>query len=159
MIGTLEPAYAITRFVSPDESTVADKADYHKFNVPVELNPVSEKILFLEGLKKIEPNWDGYNAKTPEEQTVDNAILFIQLLPVDRQKALFTDELNLTPYGTVTLEWKAKGVNFLSIEIGKSKIGYLSETEDGENPFKESIDFDNHQIPEDVLRVFEKVFV
>lgn len=159
MKGTLEPPYAITHFVSKQEREDQNTMNLLKFIAPVELNPLSETINILSSFKKIGQNWDGYQAKSPEEITVDNAAYFVKLLPTPYQKALYSDELGLTPYGTVTLEWKAKGENFISVEIGRSKIGYLSETEDGENPFKESIDFDNRQIPEDILQVFKKVFV
>ncbi len=155
----LEPEFTITHFVSNHDDESHKIPNDQNYFMPVELNPLSETFLLLLKFKNVSANWDGHNAKSPDTRTIDNAKRFIEILPYKYQKALYTDELGLTPYGTVTLDWKAMAGNFLSIEIGKSKIGFLSETEDGENPFKESIDFDNQTIPVDVLQVFEKIFV
>ena len=159
MTESMNPAYAVTRFVSKETDDSQDVLRINHLLTPIELNPLHETLEILSRLKTLESNWDGYNAKTPEEKTIDNAREFVKLLPTPYQKALYSDELNLTPYGTVTLEWKAKKGNFVSVEIGRSKIGYLSETEDGENPFNEAIYFNSNEIPEEFIQVFKKVFV
>ena len=150
--------YALSHIVSKQSDIDQDTFKLYQFLQPVELNPIKETLFTLDSFKKAGDNWDGYNAKKPEERTVENAKLFIQLLPLNFQKSLFSDELSLTPYGTVILDWKARNDNHLSVEIGLNAIGYFSETDDNEDPFSESIDFSGQEVPLEVLEVFEKVF-
>lgn len=129
-----------------------------KYLQPVELNPLHEKITFLNQFRRIESNWDGYGAKAPNQNTIRNAITFLSDLPAAYQKMLNIEEVNITPYGTIVMEWYRDENHFVSIEIGNSKIGYLSETPDGENPYAESIEFNPNAIPQQILPLFIKIF-
>ena len=68
------------------------------------------------------------------------------------------EEIFITPYGTITLDWDFNTKNSISIEIGKTKIGFLSETEDGENPYDEAINFEPKNLPNSILEAFDKIF-
>lgn len=125
---------------------------------PVELNPLNDKLTFLKQFRKVQNNWDGYGAKAPSENVIKNAMEFLSILPAWYQKMLNVEEVNITPYGTVVMEWYKDQSHFISIEVGNSKIGFLSETPDGENPLEQSIDFIPNEIPAQVLPIFTKVF-
>lgn len=125
---------------------------------PVELNPASEQERFLRQLSKIPCNWDGYEAIPPSKQVVNNAINFLENLPESYKKILNLDEINITPYGTIVMEWYNSYNNFLSIEIGKTKLGFISNTPDGTNPFLESTEFNPNEIDEKIFEIFIKIF-
>lgn len=129
-----------------------------KYLNPVELNPVENKLMYINQFKQISENWDGYGASAPSLLTINNAINFLKLLPLYYQKLLNHDEIGITPYGTIVLEWFNDKNNFVSIEVGKSKIGFFSETPDRENPLEQSLEFTPNEIPHQVLLVFNKVF-
>ncbi len=150
-------SYAIinTRLIQYGNSQMISIVPFLK---PVELNPLEDKINFINTFYKILDNWDGYGAKAPNQNAINNAISFIKLLPSGYQKLLNVDEVNITPYGTIVLEWYSENNNFVSIEIGNSKIGFFSETPDGENPLEQSIEFISNEIPNKILPVFSKVF-
>lgn len=125
---------------------------------PVELNPISEKITYLYHFRQLGDNWDGYGAKRPSDLALDNTVKFLKMLPFNYQKILSVDELNITPYGTVVMEWTKDQQHFISIEIGKSKVGFFSETQDGENPFAHSIEITPNEVSKQILPALNKVF-
>jgi len=125
---------------------------------PVELSPLNDKLTYLNQFSKVQNNWDGYGAKTPNENAIKNAMNFLRLLPAGYQKMLNLEEVNITPYGTIVMEWYKDEKHFISIEIGNSKIGFFSETPDGENPLEQSIEFTSNEVPHQVIPVFTKVF-
>lgn len=131
---------------------------YYEFLSPVELSPLNDKIIFLNKIREIKDNWDGYGAKAPNPRAINNAITFMELLPPAYQKMLNIEDISFSPYGTIILEWQKNEDNFISIEIGNSKIGYLSETPDKINPYSESIEFTLNEIPKEIFPVFTKVF-
>lgn len=129
-----------------------------KYLKPVELNPLDDKLLYLSQFNRISDNWDGYGAKAPNKIAISNAMNFLKLLPSNYQKLLNLDEVSITPYGTIVLEWFNDEKHFVSIEIGNSKIGFFSETPDGENPLEQSLEFSPNEVPQRVIPVLSKVF-
>lgn len=133
-------------------------ANWDVFKHPIELNPLSDKIYFLNQIQRIQENWDGYGAKAPVQATIENAIRLLKYLPNEYQKMLNTDELSITPYGTVTMDWAKNENSYISIEIGSTKIGFFSKTLDKSNPYKEKLDLVPNAISDEILPVFFKVF-
>ena len=92
------------------------------------------------------------------KNVIENAVAFLEMLPFEHQKALNIYEIRPTSYGTIVLEWTGGKDSFVSIEIGKSQIGYFSETPDGENPFIRNIEFLKNEIPSSILNTLNKIF-
>lgn len=125
---------------------------------PIELNPLDDKLYYLNQFNNISDNWDGYGAKAPHQNAIKNAIGFLKILPSGYQKLLNIEEVNITPYGTIVMEWFKDDNNYISIEIGSSKIGFFSETPDGENPLAHSLEFTQNEVPHQILPTFKKVY-
>ena len=155
-------AFFDTSSFSTIEARRKQSGNHQTFSIqylkPVELNPLGDKLTYLNQFRKVQNNWDGYGAKAPNENAISNAMNFLKLLPPSYQKMLNLDEVNITPYGTVVMEWYKDESHFVSIEIGYTKIGFFSETPDGENPLEQSIEFTSNEVPPQVIPVFSKVF-
>lgn len=133
--------------------------EYAQITAPVELNPLKDLINYINNFKNVKDNWDGMGAITPSVDTITNTISFLKLLPIHFQKILNTDDIEITPYGTIVLEWKNTAKYLISVELGKTKIGYFSKTSDGKDPYVNSLDFDpNDSIPSKILDTFQMVF-
>jgi len=162
----MNPPIDIAIYDTSSYSTIEEKRrqygitdiSYIQYLKPIELNPLYDKLIYMNQFKKVGDNWDGYGAKAPSEMAIKNAISFLKLLPAGYQKMLNLDEVNITPYGTVVMEWYKDENHFLSIEVGNSKIGFFSETPDGENPLEQSIQFISNEVPQQVIPVFKKIF-
>lgn len=151
----------ISELIRPATVSNIGESDAYTINIymtPVELNPINDKLTYICQFKYLQDNWDGYNAKSPSEITIHNALNFIKMLPVNFQKTLNEEEIELSPYGTIILDWQKDDFNNISIEIGKSQIGFLSETEDGKSPYNESIPFDNKELPKAITEALQSLF-
>lgn len=134
------------------------KRSLQVFIKPVEFNPLFEKTNLLKRFLNVGENWDGYGAKAPRSLVINNAINFIGALPFNYQKTLNLEEINLTPYGTVVMEWFRDQNNYISFEIGATKIGYLTETLNGENPYSEGEEITTDEVSGTILEIFKTVF-
>lgn len=131
---------------------------YKAYLTPVELNPVNETIQLIQQLSKVGENWDGYDAKAPDLKIIENAVYFLNSLPSYYQKMLNISDISLTPYGTVVLEWYKNDLHYVSIEIGATKLGLISETATGENPYFDGIEIFSNEAINKILPVFYQVF-
>lgn len=104
----------------------------------------------INDFQQVQDNWDGFGALKPLSDTIANAKLVLENVPDKFLKLLNTDDLSLTPYGTVVLDFEDNANNELSIEIGKDEIGLCGDIQ-GEEIIINSIPFydfgnviDNH---------------
>lgn len=98
-------------------------------------------------------NWDNYGAIKPEEKVIRNCFGFLRNLPERYLSNLSKEDLSITPYGTIVLDWEDKN-KLLSIEIGNDSLGYFTELNDTENLSSEAIKYDQDEIPSEVVKAF-----
>jgi len=112
---------------------------------------------YINLFKNIPENWDGFGAKSPNQIVIDNTINFIKLIPSEYQEMLNIDNVIISPYGTIIIDLLNNDY-FISIEIGMSKIGFFSETPDGENPYEQNIELKTNEIPHQIISTLYKIF-
>lgn len=131
----------------------------HEIDKPVSYDPAKEIYKNIQTFLSLPDNWDGYGAIAPEFKTVINSNTFINQVPENYLNCFATEDISLTPYGTVILEWhNEQNQSVISFEIGNSEIGYYSETEDRDNPSSRGIKIDILNFNNAILPLFYKVF-
>jgi hypothetical protein len=88
--------------------------------------------------KWLDDNWDGYGALKVSKEVLANAYAFLMTLINDGFDLKDFNEEFITPtqYGTITFDFYENNKplcadNFVSVEIGKSKIGWFTHFEHG----------------------------
>lgn len=61
----------------------------------------------------------------------------------------------MTPYGTVVLDFQNLKKDFISVEIGKEKIGFFTEFISGPNYRSEGIKIGIDEIPREIVPAFK----
>lgn len=101
----------------------------------------------------LKDNWDGYGACAPSLEVYNNVIHFLNSLSGDIKRYLPADNIEPTPYGTITIDFENKD-KLVSVEIGKTKIGFFSEL-----PIKPTLrlieeNFSAKKLPEKLIQAF-----
>lgn len=112
--------------------------------------------LFLNNLPRV-LGPDGGAAVKPDDTVIQNSIAFIKSLPTYYQKILNPVEcITATPYGTISIDWFFRK-NLISVEIGKTKIGWFSELPDGSNPSSDGITL-KETPPREIIRCLDLIY-
>lgn len=99
----------------------------------------------LDKISKITNGWDGYKAITPENEVIDNAKSFIMNLSYYNYDA--PASIEPTPYGSIVIDFEGER-GLVSVEIGKSKIGWFTDFLDGHNHASEGMTYNFNYIPQ-----------
>ncbi len=102
-------------------------------------------------------NWDGYGGVKPQESVLNNCIYFLKKLPKKYLQDLTKDDVSLTPYGTIVLDWETSE-KLLSIEIGEDSIGYFIEASSNEKLSSEGIKYFKNEVPSELAFAFSKFY-
>jgi predicted enzyme involved in methoxymalonyl-ACP biosynthesis len=134
--------------------------DRNSFIEPViESSFIDNMLLKVSEFESLQENWDGHNAKPISKKVIFNANMFLKRLP-----GYYSDKLNIedivpTPYGTIVIDWYNEDEELLSMEIGKTKIGYFTEFHHNDNALSKGIDFeDNYSIPNELINVLRSLY-
>lgn len=128
------------------------------YSLPVKFDMLSIAISHIDKYKKLPATeWEYSGYKYPETSTFDNALSFLATIPESYLYNLNNDELEPTPYGTLIFNFYNND-NSISIEIGKSKLGYYTSFVNLPNTSSEGIDFDAEKLPKSIMAAFEKLF-
>ena len=82
-----------------------------------------------------------------ESEIVNNATTFLKTVLSYGYELPNIDNVTMTPYGTITIDYKDDKENLLSIEIGKTKIGFFTDYQDGVNEVSDGMEADFQVLP------------
>ncbi len=103
---------------------------------------------------ELKDNWDGYGAVKIPKETIKNAFKFIDAFSKEGYTVEFETEVTPTPYGSIVLDFSTIN-GLVSLEIGKTKIGFFTEFEYQDDFSLDATETDFRTIPEELLRAFE----
>lgn len=99
----------------------------------------------VKNISSIGNGWDGYKAVAPATTVINNAEKFVKNLSYYNYRV--PTSIEPTPYGTVVMNFEnAKGL--VSVEIGKSEIGWFTDFKDGSNHSSDGMSCDYSFIPQ-----------
>ena len=111
---------------------------------------------FLNNLPKV-LNDDGGIAERPSAAVIQNSINFIRSIPTYYQRIIDPEDcITATTHGTITIDWYFRK-NFVSVEIGHTKIGWFSELPDGSNSSSDGIDIQEIP-PSAIIKSLDKIY-
>ena len=95
----------------------------------------------------LEDNWDGYGASYLSETVAKNAYKFIDAARCLGYCPVTADDVALTPYGTIVIDYSSS-FGLVSVEIGKEKIGFFTDFEEGHNHYSQGIPTSFRVVPQ-----------
>ncbi len=101
-----------------------------RYTLPIALDNYIDIKFKIEEFAKLSENWDNFGASIMSPKVISNAKAFIKKLPPFILSKLSTGDVAPTSYGTIVFDWYDSEENFVSIEIGKTKIGGFYEFEE-----------------------------
>ena len=111
---------------------------------------------FLNNLPRV-LGLDGGAAVKPNEAIIKNSIAFIKGLPTYYQKVINPNDcITATPFGTISIDWYFRR-NFISVEVGESKIGWFTELPDGSNPSSQGVAI-KETPPTEIIRCLDAIY-
>lgn len=117
----------------PDEESSSNKndnsfpSDPYMNYFPIALDNYIEIKSKIQEFCNLLENWDSYDASIITTEVVSNAMLFISNLPAPILSKLSASDVTPTNYGTIVFDWYDSDENFVSIEVGRTKIGGFYE--------------------------------
>jgi hypothetical protein len=112
----------------------------------------------LSELSQLTYNWDGYGASAIPERVIKNSYKFIDtLFSEDCALYLSPEDITPTPYGSIVMDLTSV-YGLVSLEIGKTQIGFFTEYEDGENFDSDGEDTDFRSIPDALKKAIDLLY-
>lgn len=149
---TTIPKYYEMDLTSSFRDIIKAIEDY-SMNTPVTAlkNKISE-------LSQLSSNWDGYDASAIPEKVIANCYKFIDTL-IGEEGRLFLspDDITPTSYGSLVFDMKSPN-GLVSLEIGKTKIGFFTEYTDYEDFESEGEETDFRSIPTYLNKAIEILY-
>ena len=116
-----------------------------------EISPYDVVLTFLKNLKTLPKNYQDIDFEIPSEAIIDNAQKF--LLSMQKANLSCPDDGCVMPsvFGTIVIDVMVER-GLVSMEIGRTKVGFFTDYEDGINEESDGIVTDFTTIPEPLLK-------
>lgn len=102
-------------------------------------------------ISMLDDNWDGFGAVKPCNEVISNTYKALDAF-CEYGYCLQTDEdVYPTPYGSIVLDYKSYA-GLLSVEIGKTKLGFFTDFVNGDNMCSAGIDTSFREVPEQLKK-------
>ncbi len=131
------------------------KISERNFCDPIESNISDEIMARLSSFSYLDENWDSNGAVQLDDATIENCFFLLQKLPKKYLQNISRDDISLTPYGTIVLDWTDKN-KMLSLEIGDDSIGYFAKLANNETSIAESVKLEKNKVPNELVDIFYK---
>jgi hypothetical protein len=108
-------------------------------------------------MSKVSEAWYFGNREYLSEEVEKNALDFEKLIDPRLWEEDDEADTNVTGWGTVTLDFYVPDNGLVSVEVGKIKVGYFTEFEDGINYESDGFDWPDHtKVDDEMLEWFLK---
>lgn len=100
---------------------------------------------------------EGKFASKIDRSVIENTIKLLKSLPDFYYKVIDpANHITPTGYGTIVIDWYHRK-NFVSVEVGTTKVGWFSELPDGVNSKSDGTDFDGVP-PQELISALNKLY-
>lgn len=129
-----------------------------KKTIPVRVSPINRIYLDLADYSTLPDNWDGQDAIPPYEESISNSFHFLHRLPEYVLEKIGSDNVYPTNYGTIIIDLINEAEEKVSLELGRTKIGFYTSFDDGQNYSIEQVNFNSNYLPPDLLSAITKLY-
>lgn len=109
-------------------------------------------LMRIEEISRLQTNWDGDGAVTPNVDAVRNARNLIHQLEEKDADKLLDGDVYASSYGSVVMDFETER-GMVSVEIGDRSMGFFTDFENDVNYAAVGISVDGYKVPE-VLRKY-----
>lgn len=150
----------IENVVSLTHAEVSKQPEWNYYLVVKKLamsSPLTANKNRVSELSRLENNWDGYGAVSPDRNVIKNSFRFLDVLAKEGIVDIEPDDIYPMPYGSVVIELVRKE-GLISIEVGKHKLGFFTEYKSQKDMSSSGEGSDFRSIPETLrkaIRILE----
>ena len=105
-------------------------------------------------LENLNNNWDMYDAIAPFNEVIKNAYRLLDTLINDGYITIKAEDIVPTPYGSIVMDF-ANEKGLVSVEVGKTKVGFFTEFICENDYASDGIETDFHSIPETLKKALD----
>lgn len=125
--------------------------------VPVRIDNLSMLERRLNSFKLLTQNWDGYGADIVDSLAIANSKKFLLALPEHLVDSVKSEDITVTPYGTIVIDWHNGKGELVSTEVGNHTFGFFTEFNDNDSPKLERVNFNENSLPSELFSAFTKL--
>ncbi|MFN8117436.1 MAG: hypothetical protein U0W65_15070 [Bacteroidia bacterium] len=125
---------------------------------PVLIDNKHSIISKLSSFSQLPENWDGHDAIPPYNEAISNCIKFLNRLPENIISIISNDSLVPTNYGTIVFNLSNSNNEIVSLEFGKTKIGFYTKFNDNHNFQINEISYNYNLLPPDLISAITKLY-
>lgn len=121
------------------------------------VSPISLLKNRISQISQLKYNWDGHHAIAPVAESINNSFRFLDSISgTEYWHYLDKDDIVPTPYGTIDMDFET-GNGMVSVEIGKSQIGFFTEYNEKDDFQSDGENTDFKQLPSDLRKALENL--
>jgi hypothetical protein len=123
------------------------------------MNEYIKSLEILESFRKLEKDWNGYNADPIPTESIDNALDFLDYLKENINDLIYP-EIYPTAQDSVQFEWSGKNEEYLEFEFFPSKVDALLEikSDSGSDKIYSEFIIPNKPIGLEYIKYFQKKY-
>lgn len=133
-------------------------SEYYSKIKPVIFSNTDFLLNRLKNLTLLPDDWDGFGAIPPYSESISNCIKFIKRLPDNVISQLEFDDFIPSNYGTVIINLTNSKKEKVSIEFGKTKLGFFTEFTDNYNFQINETLFNYNSLPPELISAITKLY-
>ncbi len=165
-IGNFNEPVVISQLPKYELSVSSDLLDEGQLNgstyfiqtVPIQSSTMQKTVNHLSDLIQLSIGWDGGDAIPPYFQSITNCLNFLYRIPIDFIEKIGTENIYPTNHGTVVVDLINNEGEKVSLEFGKTKIGFFSDFGDGFNYRLDGVIFNYNNLPPTLLSAITKLY-
>ena len=156
-------------YVQADETNISDSSDkinefqlrwigYSSKLKPVVYSNKQNVLTDIMSFLSLPESWDGHDAIPPYLDSVSNCVKFLNRLPNTVIDGILIKDIIPSNYGTIILDLFNSKQEKVSLEFGKTKIGFYTKFQDEQNYQINEIQYNYNSLPPDLISAITKLY-
>ena len=126
--------------------------------IPIQFSNKTALFNQLEALSHLEDGWDGFDGIPPYSEAISNASKFLSRVPLDFIEKIALEDIYPTNHGTVVIDLINQNNEKVSIEFGRTKIGFYTDFQSEHNYRLDSVSYNYNNLPPDLLSAVTELY-
>lgn len=126
--------------------------------IPIQFSNKTALFNQLDILSHLEEGWDGFNAIPPCSEAISNASKFLSRISVDFIEKITLEDIYPTNHGTVVIDLINQNNEKVSVEFGRTKIGFYTDFKSGQNYRLDSVSYNYNNFPPDLISAVTQLY-
>jgi hypothetical protein len=143
-----------------EEEEFSEEISSQILDLPIKFKHLELLSSKLDYLLNLEDNWDNCGGLAISEEVFLNAYQFLKTIPKKYQDKISPDNITPSSYGTICIDWFNLHNELLSLEIGKTKIGFFTDFISKKNIVQDNIVIEEilHNPQNDLINILKQLY-